>query len=52
MLEKKFSDSTSPMWGVHHLAGTPYLSDDLPIEVTDTTVACPGRPISSLILLF
>jgi hypothetical protein len=36
------------MWGVHHLAGTPHLTDDLPTGVTDTTVAWPGRLTLSL----
>jgi hypothetical protein len=31
---KKSSDNTSPVWGVHHLAGTPHLADDLPTGVT------------------
>lgn len=30
---------------VHHLAGTPHLTNDLPTGVTSTTVvACSGRP--------
>jgi hypothetical protein len=36
------------MWGVHHLAGTPHLANDLPTGVTDTTVAFPGRLLLSL----
>jgi hypothetical protein len=39
-----------PKVWVHHLAGTPHLTDDLPTGVTDTTVASPGR--SSLSLFF
>jgi hypothetical protein len=40
---KKFSDNA-----MHHLAGIPHLADDLPTEVTDTTVAYPGRSSLSL----
>jgi hypothetical protein len=34
--------------GVHHLAGTPHVAEDLPITVTDKTVAYPGRSSLSL----
>jgi hypothetical protein len=37
-----------PNVGVHHLAGTPHVADDLPAVITDTTVACPGRSSLSL----